>query len=730
MAVIQGDREPIAVFEDLEDRKGSIVFMTQEGVCLTLPKSLEPTKVPEESLYRGRTIDEITGNKRDILAEEILAEEGDPTFEKVAACLPPLKYCTFVGTRHSIEKIEFDYGGASSLYIDSRKIIKDVEKIIEAKDVWEGLIGGFLPVVRFVFPVGDKEWWEMVVFAEEDPTRVWTQPGWYRFLLVEDGEIKESHYFHHHLPFPPRPEPPAAEFYEALAKVDKTYKEVLAAGMQIDVPDERIPNFCAHSLVREMITRIKDHPKYGTDIWGRGYRVGYGFINVDTFQDVFTSTVIAHLEWGLFDVAKRYIEDYFTESVREDGSIDTRGPEIGQYGRMLTVLAQYYNYTKDKPLVLKYRTKLLAIVDLLLDFRKKSQDVPADDPTYGIIRGWSEHDSCLRYDPYNTFMLPYLSNNAEVARGFRDFGKVLVEIGKGPKEASLAAKGTLLIEEAVAMQKDLHVAAERSIHRDQNPPYLPGIAGDKDPVPPHKKENIEHGMWIVGRVYSEQLHSGMLTTELVKTITDYQSATSERLLGLLRGWGGGEKGRGLLGFIVYGYAYGILKEDWVREFLLFYYAHMAHLHTRGTWTAAELSNIDGTEFTAYCSPAQMTIPALTKWMLVFEEPDEPIVWLAKAAPREWFEQGKKIRVKRAPTKWGMLDYELRSEIDHGKIHGTVNLPAGGFQAELRIRFRAPAGKRMQAVKVNGESWKDFDPGREVVNLPASGRTRIDLEVSY
>jgi hypothetical protein len=37
---------------------------------------------------------------------------------------------------------------------------------------------------------------------------------------------------------------------------------------------------------------------------------------------------------------------------------------------------------------------------------------------------------------------------------------------------------------------------------------------------------------------------------------------------------------------------------------------------------------------------------------------------------------------------------------------------------------------MQAVKVNGEAWKDFDPDREFVNIPASAYTRIDLEVSY
>ena len=729
MAALDNAGTPTAVFENLDDQAGSIAFATELGVALTMPKTLEPMKVPPDSLYHGRTIEEIRDTKNDILGEEILADPADPTFERIAECFPPLKYCTFVGTRHSIEKIEFNYGGKSRLYTDSVKLIKDVQTLIDNKEVSEGLIGGFLPVVRWVFPTAENEWWEMAVFADEDPSRTWTQPGWYRFMRIEDGQVKQCNHFFHHIPFPPRQEPTAAEFYAALLKLDTTYRDILSEGMQIELPDERIADFCAHSFIREMITRIKDHPKYGIDIWEDGYRVGYGFINVDTFQDTFTSAVITNLEWGKVSVAKRYIDDYFTESVRDDGSIDTRGAEIGQYGRMLAAMAQYYNYTKDKDTILKYQGKLLAIVDILLNFLKEARALPADNPAYGIIHAWSEHDSCLRYDPYTTFMLPYLSNNSEVARGFCDFGKALAAIGESTADATLKSRGTQLVDEAAIVKTDLITSAERTVQRDQDPPYLPGIAGVTDPTPPHLMENVEHGMWIAGRIYSELLYSGVLTPELVKIITDYQSANSGRTLGLLRAWEG-PGGIGMLGFIVYGYAYGILNEDWVREFLMFYYAHMAHLHTRGTWTAAELANYDGTEFTPYCAPAQMTIPALTKWMLVFEDPDDPIVWLARAATRPWFEQDKAIKVKDAPTRWGVISYDTLSDIDNGTIAMNVSLPADGFAAALKVRLRAPLGKTMQSVTVNGEDWQDFDSEQEVVNIPAPTGNAIEVVAMY
>lgn len=60
-------------------------------------------------------------------------------------------------------------------------------------------------------------------------------------------------------------------------------------------------------------------------------------------------------------------------------------------------------------------------------------------------------------------------------------------------------------------------------------------------------------------------------------------------------------------------------------------------------------------------------------MLVFEMGDT--LWLAKATPRPWLEQGKKISVKNAPTYFGTLAYEIVSDVDNGKINATIEMPA-------------------------------------------------------
>src|ERR1035438_8208965 len=111
--------------------------------------------------------------------------------------------------------------------------------------------------------------------------------------------------------------------------------------MEIDVPDRHLADLARHSLVREMMTRIGAFPKYGV------FDRGYGGSEHDGFPDTFNADTAAMLAWGLSDLAREYIDNYFTYFVRDDGSILYRGPETGQYGRMLTVVAQYANYTGD-----------------------------------------------------------------------------------------------------------------------------------------------------------------------------------------------------------------------------------------------------------------------------------------------------------------------------------------------------------------------------------------------
>jgi hypothetical protein len=167
----------------------------------------------------------------------------------------------------------------------------------------------------------------------------------------------------------------------------------------------------------------------------------------------------------------------------------------------------------------------------------------------------------------------------------------------------------------------------------------------------------------------------------------------------------------------------------IHEFLLFYYTHATHLHTRGTWSVFECVDMDrdrGEHF-PYCAPAQVTIPTVTKWMLVFEDPLSSTLWLAKATPRAWLENSKRISVKNAPTRWGRVSYEILSQLDEGIVRAKISFPKG-LAAAAKLRLRLPKPHAIKSVQVDGKPWRAFDPQEETVSLPAEVAGSIDVEV--
>lgn len=101
-------------------------------------------------------------------------------------------------------------------------------------------------------------------------------------------------------------------------------------------------------------------------------------------------------------------------------------------------------------------------------------------------------------------------------------------------------------------------------------------------------------------------------------------------------------------------------------------------------------------------------------LLVMEDGDK--LWLCRATPREWLQQGRRIAVKNAPTHFGAVGFEVESDVAHGRTMATVEMPAKGTAEAVQLRLRHPKAARMKSVSVNGKPWKDFEPKLEVVKL--------------
>ncbi len=185
------------------------------------------------------------------------------------------------------------------------------------------------------------------------------------------------------------------------------------------------------------------------------------------------------------------------------------------------------------------------------------------------------------------------------------------------------------------------------------------------------------------------------------------------------------------GFLSYGHGYGLLQHELTREYLLLLYSLMAHQYTRGTWTAPETRLMDPKRYAApYCTPAQMTVPLMTRWMLVFEEPGADVVWLAKGTPRSWLEDGKTIAVSNAPTRWGRLSYDLHSRLQTGSLEAKLTWACVPKSAQVKLRLRVPEGHRIGGVTVNGKPWDQFNAAEETVTLPPTCKRQVELTIHY
>jgi hypothetical protein len=101
-------------------------------------------------------------------------------------------------------------------------------------------------------------------------------------------------------------------------------------------------------------------------------------------------------------------------------------------------------------------------------------------------------------------------------------------------------------------------------------------------------------------------------------------------------------------------------------------------------------------------------------LLLMEEGQS--LWVARATPRAWLEQGRKIAVKNAPTYFGTAAYEIISDADNGKITATIEIPDRKAPKSVLLRFRHPKAAPLKGVTANGKRWTAFNPDKEVVEL--------------
>lgn len=109
-------------------------------------------------------------------------------------------------------------------------------------------------------------------------------------------------------------------------------------------------------------------------------------------------------------------------------------------------------------------------------------------------------------------------------------------------------------------------------------------------------------------------------------------------------------------------------------------------------------------------------------LFAYESEEDHALVLAAGLPEAWLEGGAEVGVQRLPTWYGTLSYGLkRTGPDElrVKLSGDLALPPG------KIVLKAPAGRPLRAVRVNGKPSQDFTADAAVI-----GEFPAEVVLSY
>ncbi len=687
------------VYEDLRNHDGAITLVSPDGRGLQLAKRVEATFPDANPPWLGLKLSDIGMAGPDLLADRLL-RDGDPDPEQVKAAAPPMasekptdpnerpQWNTIVGTRECFDTMPVYPSGSTRTY-HPVQYLPEIDQAAAAHR-YEGLLGGWLPAVRKVFPAQDDPngYDEVIVFADVQTTGRFVVQTWHRTARIRNGKMVRVQYGYSYPAFPPaRLDPSAEEFYAALLQFTQYWQHQLRDAVEVALPDPSWVDMARHAFAKELIVRPGGvYPKYGAvdrDYYGPEY---------DGFQDIFTSALFTNLEWGRFAMARDVLDNYYSEFVDARGMINMRGPETAQFGLTLSLIARYFHYTGDRALLQKHRAKFEATAAILTAMHEESLRLPKEDTGYGLIHGWSESDSCLMPKP-EIWWRPYFSNSAFAARGLRDLATAWKTLGWEQPAGVWLRHADQLASAVVA-------SVRGSVRHELNPPYIGPLPGAQ--LTFRESMATEHPSpqgW-PHRAYAELLQADILPTDLASVVIDCMRAYGATTLGIVANVEPAHAdGRDILGFISYGYAQMLLRLDRIEEFLLFLYAHRYHDHSRGSWTAGEVAGITGST-ALFCIPAQQTIPLLVRWMLVLEDSDVDRLYLAKGLPREWVTSGKEIRIEKAPTRWGRVSFHMIADAPN-QVTAKVHFDSGAPK-EVHCKLRLPRTKRLQSATVNGQ----------------------------
>jgi len=561
------------------------------------------------------------------------------------------------------------------------------------------------------------------------------------------------------LPFIPRlTEPERArlaelDYQSERARVEKYWRDVTARTASFDIPEQRFVDFAKGLIPRIRITATKD-PKSGLYMLPAASYYYQVYANEAVFQCMLLDAL------GDSRLAGQYLETFVRlqgskpfdgtytgdqrdvyHGARVDGEYDYTAHQYNlDHGAVLWGLAEHYFFTRDVEWLKRTTPSMMRAADWVIAQRKLTQILDGGEKIleYGLLPAGHLED--------NDDWAHWFSVNAFASAGMTRLAQALADIG--------APEATRYAQEAAAYAKDLREAVTRAyraapVIRLRDNTYVPYV-----PTRPYQRIRL-FGLTRVA--YYSRYPQKVLPTYRLSAIrevlygpmilltTGIFGADEPLANWVLDDWEDNATMSSSLGLHVHGW---VDDEYWFSRGGMVFQANLQNpilAYLRRNETPAAIRNLYNDFVACYYPDVNVFTEEFHQWKSpsgpFYKTPDEAkfvnrlrdslvredgdALWLAAGVPRRWLAPGEKIELRGAPTYFGPVSYRLGGNADGAEA--TVELPTRNPIRTAWLVVRAPEGKRIHAVEVDGKPWSDFDPAAERIRLPIQpGAIKVDV----
>jgi hypothetical protein len=513
---------------------------------------------------------------------------------------------------------------------------------------------------------------------------------------------------------------PNVNFYGALFETKWDWDRFLKKRMQIETPETRVNNACKATLIQSFMTVVDSDVKYAAaGIYSREP-------HLDGLPIAIIHAAESFSEWGYSKEVGRYLAYYLKHYINPDGTVTYKqGTGAYDYGLLLYAISRYYRLSNsDADWVRQNILPIKKICSFIVQKRKESlRSNPADSVRHGLLPTSLGDD--LNYMGDNSYNY---AHDACCWLGLGEVGKMMLETGRKKSARAMSAYGKELVDFAESYKRDIITSIKKSINSDGNPIFVPIYPGDNKPFPSMTSgalANYSNYLY-----YPSLLYANIFSADISSAVIEFREKRGGAVLGTSRFM------TRLDDWPIAKLGWALINLDMVEKFLLTYYSDLAHHRMREIFTAYEQVGINDEGkgriiIASHNICSTLATPRMTKYMLVFEERDKDILWLNRASPRRWLEDGKKIVVRNAPTRWGKISYCVESHTEKNHISARIDIAGIASKSLLiKLRLRHPDVRQLSSVIVDGDKWRDVDQEKETIDIPCRDKKKIIINACY